>query len=92
MVKRQGLGAVRHLATADPWIQQKVHRRQLGVGKVGTRENPADVMTKILSFDHMLYLWGKLGMNFTTGRAAVAPIRAKLLAAPIGLLGSKPAV
>ena len=46
IVHRQGLGRVRHLACADLWVQQRIMNRELQVGKVGTRSNCADLMTK----------------------------------------------
>ena len=35
--KRQGLGRVRHLATADLWVQQKVRSRELKLFKLPER-------------------------------------------------------
>ena len=46
MVKREGLGKVRHLATADLWIQQKVRRGHIKVSEVPGKENPSDMITK----------------------------------------------
>ena len=43
--KRQGLGRVRHLATADLWLQQRVKARELLLSKVPGKDNPADVFT-----------------------------------------------
>ena len=39
--KRQGLGRVRHLATADLWIQQKIRSRELKLFKLPGNDNPA---------------------------------------------------
>ena len=44
--KRQVLGRVRHLATADLWLQQRVTKRELLLFKVPGRDKPADVLTK----------------------------------------------
>ena len=46
IVRRRGLGKVRHLAVADLWVQQKAHRGELIIEKVGGAVNPADLMTK----------------------------------------------
>ena len=46
MVRRLGLGKVRHLATADLWVQQKVRDGSIAVSKVPGLENGADLMTK----------------------------------------------
>ena len=43
--KRQGLGRVRHLTTADLWVQQKVRSRELKLFKLPGTENPSDLMT-----------------------------------------------
>ncbi len=48
MVKREGLGRVRHLATADLWLQQHVRRGSLSVEKIDGAANPSDMMTKSL--------------------------------------------
>ena len=44
--KRQGSGRVRHLATADLWVQQRVRSRDLKLYKLPGKENPTDLMTK----------------------------------------------
>ena len=49
MVKRQGLGAVRHLATADLWMQAKVKEKRIQIEKVPGKHNPADLLTKVLA-------------------------------------------
>ena len=42
------MGKIRHLATTDLWIQDKVRSRVLELVKVLGTENPADVLTKYL--------------------------------------------
>ena len=76
IVKRQVLGAVRHLATADLWVQQRIKDKELRVSKVGTAENMADLLTKVLLADQTLYLLSKMGYFFVEGRSAIAPVRA----------------
>ena len=46
MVKREGLGKVRRLATADLWMQQKVRLGHIKFSKVLGKDNPSDMMTK----------------------------------------------
>ena len=46
MTRRLGLGKVRHLATADLWLQQLVRQSKIAVGKVDGTKNGADLMTK----------------------------------------------
>ena len=45
MVKRQGLGRVRHLAVADLWIQQKAKEGTIKFEKLPGADNTSDVMT-----------------------------------------------
>ena len=47
--RRKGLGKVRHLATTDLWIQDKVRSRTIELCKILGTENPADLFTKILT-------------------------------------------
>ena len=77
MVKRQGLGKVRHLAVADLWVQQRVRLGHVHLAKHPGTENPADALTKVLSREHNRYLLEKVGCYFIEGRAASTPTRVK---------------
>ena len=46
MVHRKGLGKTRHIDTQYLWIQESVNNKDIAVKKVGTKENPADMLTK----------------------------------------------
>ena len=46
IVKREGLGRVRHLAVADLWIQQKQAEGTISYTKVPGPQNSSDLMTK----------------------------------------------
>ena len=48
-VCRRGLGKMKHLEIRDLWLQKEVADGRLIVSKVRGEENPADLMTKILS-------------------------------------------
>ena len=48
-VSRQGLGRMRHLQIRDLWLQKEVREGRLEVSKVPGDQNPADLMTKILT-------------------------------------------
>ena len=48
-VCRRGLGKMRHLEIRDLWLQKEVQDGKLQVIKIPGEENPADLMTKILS-------------------------------------------
>ena len=49
-LSRGGLGKMRHLEIRDLWLQREVAHGQVKVFKTPGTENPADLMTKILSW------------------------------------------
>ena len=51
VMKRQGLGKLRHIQVRDLWLQAEIKEGRLKVDKVATNVNPADVGTKILAAD-----------------------------------------
>ena len=73
MVHRQGLGKTRHIEVQYLWIQQAVAAGKLGVVKVGTDANPADLMTKHLRAEIASRHLEALHYYVSTGRAASAP-------------------
>ena len=46
IASRRGLGKTRHIEVQNLWIQQSVHKKELAVKKIVTKDNPADVLTK----------------------------------------------
>jgi hypothetical protein len=73
--KRQGLGRVRHLATADLWVQQKVRDRELKLFKLPGKENPSDLMTKHKTAPEASRFMSMLGIHSLPGRSLLAPSR-----------------
>ena len=73
--KRQGLGRVRHLATADLWLQQRVKARELLLFKVPGKDNPADVFTKHKSLPEIMRFMSMMGIRPRQGRPKLAPSR-----------------
>ena len=73
MVKREGLGRVRHLATADLWLQQQVRRGKLAVEKVDGTENPSDLLTKTLEAETLDHHMGNLMSYPIEGRHELTP-------------------
>ena len=71
--RRRGLGKVRHLATADLWVQDRLKKKDFSLYKVLGSDNPADILTKhvdrVLLSKHM----GKMNQQEESGRAASAP-------------------
>ena len=44
--KRRGVGKIRHLEAKDLWIQDKVEKKELMLGRVPTADNMSDIGTK----------------------------------------------
>ena len=76
--KRQGLGRVRHLATADLWVQQRVRSKDLKLFKLPGKENPSDLMTKYKSGPEASKFLSMLGIQKRDGRPKLAPSRVLL--------------
>ena len=73
IAKRRGLGRIRHLATADLWIQEKVRSGQIELIKIPGKENPGDVFTKYVDKVTMENALLKMSLHFKDGRSAIAP-------------------
>ena len=71
--RRRGLGKIRHLATADLWVQDRVRRGDFKLTKVLGSENPADLLTKHVPRDVMLRHMERVGIKAECGRAKSAP-------------------
>ena len=74
MCRRKGLGKVRHLATTDLWIQEKVRSKEIELVKILGTENPADVLTKYVDRASMLKAMTTLGIVIMSGRPSCAPV------------------
>ena len=73
MVKREGLGKVRHLAVADLWIQQKEADRSIKYFKVDGKANVADILTKGVEEALIKAHMHSIGFEFKFGRHRFAP-------------------
>ena len=62
IASRQGLGKVRHLETKYLWLQQAVFQKRIDIRKIKGTENPADILTKYLSFADMQKVIEKVGI------------------------------
>ena len=51
IIKRQGLGRLRHVDASYLWVQQAPAERTLAFEKVGGKDDPADGQTKYVSRD-----------------------------------------
>ena len=73
IAKRRGLGRIRHLATTDLWIQEKIRDGKVELLKILGTENPADVLTKYVDKKTMEAALAKLSLEFQEGRSQIAP-------------------
>ena len=71
--RRRGLGKVRHLATADLWMQDRIRKGDFKLLKVAGADNPADMLTKHVDKPLLLKHSGALGLSYESGRAESAP-------------------
>ena len=64
IVKRRGLGRIRHLATTDLWLQERVRDGGFRVSKVPGADNMADILTKCVDrttlMQHLANRWPPL--------------------------------
>ena len=73
MVKRQGLGRVRHLAVADLWIQQKAKDGSAKYEKLPGAQNTSDIMTKAVEAEVLERHMRELGFEYREGRNRLTP-------------------
>ena len=73
IVDREGLGRVRHLATGDLWVQQRVRNGELSVSKWPGKDNVADIGTKGVDAPTLSRHLESLGYAHIEGRAKCAP-------------------
>ena len=73
MVYREGLGRTRHIQVQYLWIQERVRNKELGMKKVDTKSNVADLMTKHLTAEVMRVHLDNLGITMMEGRSKAIP-------------------
>ena len=66
MLRRQGLGTVKHVATQYLWTQELIQNKEVVLQKVITTENFADLMTKPLSEMPTNYFLRRMGFVVPT--------------------------
>ena len=71
--RRTGIGRVRHLATGQRWVQERVRSGDFELCKHPGAENPADILTKPVHGDLLDRHMASLGLQWEAGRAASAP-------------------
>ena len=73
MAWRRGLGKTRHIDVQYLWLQDELNEERLGLSKVNTKDNPADIFTKAVSADLLMQHLVSLGYELCDGRATTAP-------------------
>ena len=73
MVKRQGLGRIRHLAVADLWIQQKSKTGDVHYKKLEGCKNVSDILTKLVEAEVLDRHMDNMGFEFRRGRNEHTP-------------------
>ena len=71
--RRRGLGKVRHLATADLWMQDRIRKGDFTLEKILGADNPSDMLTKHVNRDLITKHMVTLGLRYEDGRADSAP-------------------
>ena len=74
IVRRAGLGKLRHLNVRYFWLQDQVKQEAIGLQKVAGADNPADFVTKHSNAEAMKRHMALLGVNTSGGRARSAPM------------------
>ena len=73
IVRRQGLGRVRHLAVADLWVQQKSLKAEVAYKKLEGTKNTSDMLTKVVEREVISRHMETLGLQFRPGRHPQTP-------------------
>ena len=73
IVKRQGLGRVRHLAVADLWVQQRAKGCEVSYVKLDGKRNTSDMMTKAVEKEVIMRHMQSLGLHWRSGRHEATP-------------------
>ena len=73
IVRRQGLGRIRHLAVADLWIQQKSKDGIVKYVKLPGTDNTSDILTKAVEAPTIEKHMEALDLEFRTGRHEATP-------------------
>ena len=73
IVKRTGIGRVRHLQTQYLWVQELINNGKVSIHKVGTNSNPADLLTKYLDSNKMHEHLQRIGIHDSHNRPTNAP-------------------
>ena len=73
IVRRRGLGRIRHLDVTDLWVQEQVRSTEIDIQKVAGIDNVADALTKTLSRPALVKHMTSMNVFPEDGRASTAP-------------------
>ena len=73
IVRRQGLGRIRHLAVADLWIQQRSKDGSVSYEKLDGTKNTSDILTKAVEGEVLNRHMEAFGLEFAEGRHEDTP-------------------
>ena len=73
IVRRQGLGRIRHLAVSDLWIQQKSKEGVVNFAKLPGKDNTSDMLTKPVDAAIIEHHSEELQLVFREGRHDFTP-------------------
>ena len=73
IVRRQGLGRIRHLSVADLWIQQRSKEGSVIYEKLDGSINSSDMLTKPVDSETLHKHMNTLGLLFAEGRHPLTP-------------------
>ena len=74
-INRRGLGKMRHIEIRDLWLQKEAREGKLEVSKVPGGENPADLMTKILTKKEICERLGRMNIAVVLSDASIGSVR-----------------
>ena len=73
IVRRRGLGKIRHLDVTDLWIQEQIRSKEIDVQKFAGVDNIADALTKTLTRPMLVKPMQNMNLFPEHGRAETAP-------------------
>ena len=73
IARRRGVGKIRHLDTADLWIQERIREKDLQLDKVLGADIPGDAFTKYVTRPLLEKHMQRIAVYPEDGRAQCAP-------------------
>ena len=70
---RQGFGKTMHIEVQYFWIQHEVKEGKLTLKKVGTNNNPADILTQAMNGEKVMKYMAEMGFDIDNSRASTVP-------------------